>query len=301
MDLIFTDLWSRIPGIWSWGIFTIDKNPITLGQLVIGSLLFLTGYYITRKLTRHLEGYILTKMDVQESIGHAVSTFVFYFTMVVLGLFTLRLLNIPITVFTVIGGAIAVGVGLGSQNILNNFISGLIVILEQPIRPGDIVEVDGLTGEVERIGARATRIKSIDNTHIVVPNSSFLEKNILNWTLSDSVVRRIVNVGVIYGSPTEKVKTLLQQAVGEHKMALKKPAPVVFFKNFGNNALEFSLSFWIKVKHILDLRTVPSDIRFRIDELFREHGIVIAFPQNDLHFRTPLEVKLKDSTQQIPR
>ena len=81
----------------------------------------------------------------------------------------------------------------------------------------------------------------------------------------------------------------------------KKPAPVVFFKNFGNNALEFSLSFWIKVKHILDLRTVPSDIRFRIDELFREHGIVIAFPQNDLHFRTPLEVKLKDSTQQIPR
>ena len=293
IDLIITDVWAKVPGIWNWQIFKIGKNYITLGQLIIGITLIIVGYFVLRRFTRQLEKVILKKLDVQESVGHAISTFILYFSMIILFLFTMRLLNIPITIFTVIGGALAVGIGLGSQNIVNNFISGLIVILEQPIRAGDIVEVEGLTGEVERIGARATRIKSIDNTQIVVPNSSFLEKNILNWTLSDSVVRRRVNVGVIYGSPTRQVEKLLLQAVTEHKMVLKSPNPLVFFKEFGNNSLEFSVSFWVRVKHIMELKQIPSDIRFRIDELFREQGIVIAFPQKDLHFRTPLQVEVK--------
>ncbi len=293
IDLIITDVWAKVPGIWNWQIFKVGKNYITLGQLIIGITLIIVGYFVLRRFTRQLEKVILKKLDVQESVGHAISTFILYFSMIILFLFTMRLLNIPITIFTVIGGALAVGIGLGSQNIVNNFISGLIVILEQPIRAGDIVEVEGLTGEVERIGARATRIKSIDNTQIVVPNSSFLEKNILNWTLSDSVVRRRVNVGVIYGSPTRQVEKLLLQAVTEHKMVLKFPNPLVFFKEFGNNSLEFSVSFWVRVKHIMELKQIPSDIRFRIDELFREQGIVIAFPQKDLHFRTPLQVEVK--------
>ncbi|MYE07486.1 MAG: mechanosensitive ion channel [Oligoflexia bacterium] len=295
IDLIITDIWAKIPGLWNWSIFKIDKNAITLGQLIIGITLLILGYYTMRQLTRHLEKFILKKLDVQESVGHAISTFVLYFSMIVLCLFTLRLLNIPITIFTVIGGALAVGIGFGSQNIMNNFISGLILILEQPVRAGDILEIDGITGEVERIGARATIIKSIDNTQIVVPNSSFLEKNILNWTLSDSVVRRRVNVGVIYGSPTRKVEELLLKAVKEHEAVLKTPKPIVFFKDFGNHALNFSVSFWVKVKNIIELKKVPSDIRFRIDELFREHNIVVAFPQQDMHFRTPLQVEVKNA------
>ena len=293
IDLIITEIWSSIPGIWNLVLFKVDKNAITLGQIIIGFTLLIMGYFVTRRLTRHLEKLILQKLDVQESVGHAISTFLLYFCMLILCLFTLRLLNIPITIFTVIGGALAVGIGFGSQNIMNNFISGLIVILEQPIRAGDILEIEGITGEVERIGARATRIKSIDNTQIVVPNSSFLEKNILNWTLSDSVVRRRVNVGVIYGSPTRKVESLLIQAVREHKMVLKSPKPIVFFKEFGNNSLEFSVSFWVRVKDIMELKKIPSDIRFRVDELFRENKIVIAFPQQDMHFRTPLKVEVK--------
>ena len=299
IDLIITDLWAKVPGIWNWSLFKIDKNSITFGQLIIGITLLIVGYYVLRKLSRQLEKLILSKLDVQEAVGHAISTFILYFSMVVLCLFTLRLLNIPITIFTVIGGALAVGIGFGSQNIINNFISGLIVILEQPIRAGDIVEVDGLTGEVERIGARATRIKSIDNTHIVVPNSSFLEKNVLNWTLSDEVVRRRVNVGVIYGSPTRKVEELLKQAVGEHKKVLKSPSPIVFFKEFGNHSLNFSISFWVKVNHIMELKKIPSDIRFQIDELFRANNIVIAFPQQDMHFRTPLQIEVTKSSPSV--
>ena len=296
IDLLITDLWAKIPGVWNLSLFKIDKNIITLGQLIIGITLLIFGYFLLRQFSRQLEKVILRRLDVQESVGHAISTFVLYFAMIILCLFTLRLLNIPITIFTVIGGALAVGIGFGSQNIMNNFISGLIVILEQPIRAGDIVEVDGLTGEVERIGARAARIKSIDNTHIVVPNSSFLEKNVLNWTLSDDVVRRRVHVGVIYGSPTRKVEELLTQAVSEHKKVLKTPNPIVFFKEFGNHSLNFSISFWVKVHHIMELKQIPSDIRFRIDELFRANNIVIAFPQQDVHFRTPIQVEVKKSS-----
>ena len=294
VDLFITDIWSKIPGIWNWSIFKTGKNAITLGQLLIGLTLLIAGYFVVRLLTRRLEKLLLQKLDVQESVGHAISTFILYFSMVILCLFTLRLLNIPITIFTVIGGALAVGIGFGSQNIMNNFISGLIVIVEQPIRAGDIVEIEGLTGEVERIGARATRIKSIDNTQIVVPNSSFLEKNILNWTLSDAVVRRRVNVGVIYGSPTRKVEELLLKAVKEHKAVLDTPHPIVFFKEFGNHSLDFSVSFWVRVQHIMELKKIPSDIRFRIDELFRQSQIVIAFPQQDMHFRTPLQVEVQN-------
>ena len=303
IDLFITDIWSKIPGLWSWSVFKTGKNAVTLGQLIVGLTLLIVGYFVVRQFTRRLEKILLKKMDVQESVGHAISTFILYFSMVILCLFTLRLLNIPITIFTVIGGALAVGIGFGSQNIMNNFISGLIVIVEQPIRAGDIVEVEGLTGEVERIGARATRIKSIDNTQIVVPNSSFLEKNILNWTLSDAVVRRRVNVGVIYGSPTRLVETLLLQSVREHKAVLKSPNPIVFFKEFGNHSLDFSVSFWVKVQHIMELKKIPSDIRFRIDELFRQNNIVIAFPQQDMHFRTPLQVEVHPTSrgQNLPR
>ncbi len=295
IDSFITEVWTRAPGLWDWQLFAVDKNPVTFGQMMLGFSLIIVGYIVGRKLSRHLETFILHRLNVQASLGHTISTFVLYFFMIILCLFTLRLLNIPITIFTVIGGALAVGIGLGSQNIVNNFISGLIVILEQPIRSGDIVEVDGLTGRVERIGARATRIKSIDNTHIVVPNSSFLEKNILNWTLSDSIVRRRVNVGVIYGSPTRKVEELLLRAVRSHEMTLKEPKPIVFLKEFGDHSLNFSVSFWIRVEDIIDLKKVPSMIRYRVDELFRENGIVIAFPQQDLHFRTPVQVRMLSS------
>ena len=292
MDRLSVQLWEKVPDIWNTNLFKIDKNPITLGQVIIGLVLLVLGYFVLRKALNHLEKLMVKKMEIQESLGHAITTFILYFSMVILCLFTMRLLNIPITIFAVIGGALAVGIGLGSQNIVNNFISGLIVIVEQPIRLGDIIDVGSITGEVERIGARATKIKSIDNTSIVVPNSSFLEKNVLNWTLSDSVVRRTVNVGVIYGSPARTVEKLLLQAVSQHKMVLKKPTPLVFFEEFGNHSLNFSISFWIQVSHVIDLRRIPSDIRYQIDELFRQNKIVIAFPQQDLHFRTPLKVEM---------
>ena len=155
------------------------------------------------------------------------------------GFVSLELVNVPVTVFTFLGGAVAIGVGFGSQNILNNFISGLILLAEQPIRVGDLVDIGGLCGNVEKIGARSTRVKTGANLEIIVPNSKFLEDNVTNWTLSDTRMRTVVKVGVAYGSPTEDVAEILKQAVDQCPHALTEPEPIILFNDFGDNCTEF--------------------------------------------------------------
>jgi small-conductance mechanosensitive channel len=188
-----------------------------------------------------------------------------------------------LTLFTFLGGAVAIGVGFGAQNLINNFISGFIIMAEQPIKIGDLIEIEGTFAMVEEIGARCTRIRTGANVHILVPNSSFLEKNIINWTLSDKEVRAQVTIGIVYGSPVREAERIILEVANEHKRVKKHPKPFVLFNDFGDNALIFDLYFWIRMERIMDRRIVESEIRFRIDELFREAGIVIAFPQRDVH------------------
>jgi len=151
-----------------------------------------------------------------------------------------------------------------------------------------------LYGTVQRIGARSTQIRTGNNLDIIVPNSSFLESNVVNLTLGDDRYRTQVNVGVIYGSPTRDVTRLLKHAAVEHGRVLDRPEPFVWFSEFGDNALIFELHFWVKVRTVSDRRRIESDIRYRIDQLFREAGLVIAFPQRDIHLDTtsPIDVRL---------
>ena len=218
----------------------------------------------------------------------------YYFALLFIILFALRTVNIPLTVFTLFGGAIAIGVGFGAQNLINNFISGFILMVERPVKIGDVIEVENNYGVVEDIGTRCTRVRTPGNMHILVPNSSFLEKNIINWTLADLEIRAQITVGVVYGSDTRKVKQLTLQAAKEHDKVLDFPEPFVLFSDFGDNSLVFDLYFWVRIKRIMDRRAIESDIRFRIDNLFREAGIVIAFPQRDVHLDTlkPLDVRV---------
>ena len=214
--------------------------------------------------------------------------------MVCLVVFALWVSEIPLTVFTLAGGAVAIGVGFGSQKIVNNFISGVILLAERPIKVGDLIEVGDTFGEVESIGARSTKIKSFDNFHIIVPNGAFLEQNVINWTHSDDMVRVRMKVGVAYGSPTRRVEELLLQAIRELDKAVIPPEPDVIFDDFGDNALIFEALFWIVMRRPMDRRKTLSDLRYRVDELFREAGIVIAFPQRDVHLDNlrPLQVRV---------
>ena len=285
---------SRLSALWSYEIATAEDRPITVGKVVVALFLIVLGLVVAKAVSRRLGRSVFPRLGLARGAAAAFQTLVFYFLLVVFVFWALRLVSIPLTVFTVLGGVLAIGIGFGSQNIVNNFISGLIILAERPIKVGDLIDVDGIFGKVERIGPRSSQIRSGDNTHVIVPNSAFLEKNVLNWTMSDDVVRTSVDVGVAYGSPVETVAELLRRAVDEEPKILAEPAPEVLFTDFGDNALIFRAYFWVRVTRPLDRHRAQSRLRFRIDALFHDAGVVIAFPQRDVHLdsQSPVEVRV---------
>lgn len=281
---------------WDFTIITIDNNPVTVGKLSIALAILLVGIIISKLIIQTLANRLLSKTPLKKNSALAIQKMFAYSAYVLVLLFALRIVNIPLAAFAFLGGAIAIGVGFGAQNIINNFISGFIIMTERPISIGDLIEVDGVLGEVEEIGARCTRVRTGENIHILVPNSTFLERNITNWTLSDKKIRAKVIVGVIYGSPVSKVKELLLRAARENEKVIQNPEPFVLFADFGDNALIFEIYFWISIRKIIERRVIESSLRFRIDDLFREAGIVIAFPQRDIHLdsQKPLELRIME-------
>ena len=280
--------------------YTLAESPtnqsITVGEVLTVLALVVVGYYGSRFLV-FLLGRRLSKSEVQPDVIHVVKRILFMVLLVVIGLTALSLLGIPLTAFAFATGAIAIGVGFGAQNIINNFISGWILMAERPIRINDFIEIDNTQGVVEAVGTRSTRIRRTDGVHLLVPNSQLLERTVVNWTLVDREIRTTVRVGVEYGSPVKLVADLVLQAVKEHPLIKKKPVPSVVFEDFGDNALIFDAYFWSDVGGEKFLRDIRSDIRFRITELFEENDIVVAFPQRDVHLDTnkPLELRmLKD-------
>ena len=269
-----------------------DGTQITVSQVVM-TILFVIVALLTVWFLQRFVGRQLRKAKVEPNVAETLQRILFYSLLVIVFIMTLGLLNIPVTALAFISGAIAIGVGFGAQNIINNLISGWILMSERPVRIGDLVEIDDNRGVVESIGNRSTRIRRIDGVHLLVPNSQMLERVVVNWTLVDRKFRTVVRVGVVYGAPVRLVEELLYQAVREHRDVLSDPEPLVAFEDFGDNALVFDVLFWCEAKAERDLRVIRSDIRFRIDELCRENDIVIAFPQRDVHLyaKTPIDIR----------
>lgn len=285
--------WHQVVRIWNTEVVSIDDRPITVRKLVIGCLLLVLGFFLSRFLS-HLFGRRFLARVLERSAAAALQTVLFYLLLVIFSLFALRFVHVPLTAFTILGGAVAIGVGFGSQNVVNNFISGLILLAERPVKVGDMIQLGDVYGNVAHIGARSTRIKTGEDFEIIVPNSVFLETNVVNWTLSSDRIRTHVKVGVAYGSPTELVTTLIERAATEHAGVLAEPRPFVWFADFGSSSLDFELHFWIEAHTEARMLSIRSDLRYRIDQLFRAAGVVIAFPQRDLHLDAarPLNVQV---------
>ena len=286
--------WDWITTIWSYEIGAVEDRPITVSKIVVGIIIVLIGAVFSRKICTALARRLFPRVGIEEGAAEALRSLLYYALLLGFGLLALKIVNVPLTAFTILGGALAIGVGFGSQNVINNFISGLILLVERPIKVGDLVQVEELIGTVEHIGPRSTRVRSPANMDIIVPNSVFLEKNVVNWTLSDDRHRTFVTVGVAYGSPTRDVANLIRRAVEEHGKVIEKPEPIILFSDFGDNSLVFEAHFWIHMRRMMERRIVESDIRYRIDSLFREAGIVIAFPQRDVHMDSsrPIPIRL---------
>ena len=274
-------------------LFVIDEHSVKVRQLMMALIVLVVGILLLKQGVRVFRKRVLPRTTLKPNEAVALTKILYYFGVLIVLLFSMRMINLPITAFAFVGGALAIGVGFGAQNLINNFISGFIIMAERPIRLGDLIEIEGNFARVEDIGPRCTRIRTGDNIHILVPNSSFLEKNIVNWTLSDQKVRAHVTVGVAYGSPVREVERLLVQAAKENEKVLPDPVPFVLFRDFGDNALIFFLYFWVSMETTLERLLLESNIRFRIDELFREAGIVIAFPQRNVHLDTSKPLQLR--------
>lgn len=270
--------------VWAKPLFSVDGKSVSTGKVFTGISLFFLAYFVAKKISHLIENRLLSRLPIEDSLKHIWKRLSFYSLLFIFILSILNFLHIPLTVFTVLGGALAIGVGFGSQSLVNNFISGTVILLEKPLKIGDVISVDDLSGRVEFIGVRSTRIKTMANIHIIVPNSRLLEKNILNWTLSDNIIRRNFSVGVAYGSDIQKVKNLLEQVIEREARALAQPRPIVILNNFGDNSLEFELYFWVRLPYkLIDMDKLASSLRFDIYNAFKQNNIVIAFPQRDVH------------------
>ena len=280
--------------IFSITLFTIQGQEYTLLQVLALPLVVLLAYYFIKKSSV----YIVNKMklkEVEPDLILLVQRLYFIVGLLLLGFTTLALLNVPLGAFAFVSGAVAIGVGFGAQNIINNFISGWILMWEKPIRIGDFLELGDVMGTVETINTRSTLIRRTDGVHMLIPNSHLLENTVVNWTLIDKLVRGQVRVGVAYGSPVKLVSELITKAVKSHEFILDDPEPVVIFEDFGDNALIFDTFFWVSTVSERGLRFIKSDVRFKIEELFNQNEIVIAYPQRDLHIDGELKLTKSDS------
>ncbi|MCW8994386.1 MAG: mechanosensitive ion channel [Psychromonas sp.] len=279
----------KLQNLFNYTVLTVAGQPITLAGILLVPLLFIAGLWMTKWLVRLITKKLITT-HTDPNIIHLLQRLFYIVAIAILIITTLDIINVPLTAFAFLSGAVAIGFGFGAQNIINNFISGWILIWEKPIRIGDFLEVEDARGTVEQINTRSTRLRRIDGVHMLIPNSKLLENTVVNWTLVDKLIRTSVRVGVAYGSSVKQVAKLILQAAEEQAEVLGEPQPLVTFEDFGDNALIFDVTFWINSNIEGGLRLARSNIRFRLDELFTEHHIVVAYPQRDVHIDGELTV-----------
>lgn len=264
-------------------LFRIGGTPVTVASLVSFVVFILLALLISKLLQRTMHG-VYRRRAVDEGVQYALDRLMHY-AILALGVYlALDNLGVELTGLAALGALLGVGIGFGLQNITQNFVSGLILLLERPVKRGDFIEVGDIKGTVREIRARATVVTTLDNVDILVPNGQFITETVINQTFEDRSLRVHVQVGVAYGSDTALVRQTLEQVAAEHPAVGETPAPQVRFLEFGDSSLNFSLLVWLADPLAQD--PIKSELRFAIDQAFRNADIQIPFPQRDLHLKS---------------
>lgn len=291
---------------WAFELFAVEdtievdgqpvtgKRSVTLGKVATALLILVAGLWLSSRLVHAVERLLVRRGRLDAGSARIARRWVMFAVGAALVMVSLVMVKIPLTVFAFAGGALAIGTGFGMQNLLKNLISGLMLLWERPFKPGDLVEVGGVRGRVVDIGVRSSHIRDSSGIETVIPNSTFVEENVTNWTLSNRSVRIAVKLGVAYGTNVHDLMDLLQQTADRHGLVQKDPAPQVLFEDFGADALQFGLYVWVELKPGVDWTLVASDLRHMIYKTLAANGIVMAFPQRDVHLDTaqPLQVRV---------
>ncbi|NOX48520.1 MAG: mechanosensitive ion channel [Chlorobi bacterium] len=271
---------------WISDFFVVERSigtlTITLGGIFSFILILALTFIVTGFIKAFVEPEFLKRINLPKGIPAAISVTIRYFLIILGVTFALGAAGIELGKVSLLAGALGIGIGFGLQNIVVNFISGLILVYERPLQVGDTIEVENLLGRVKQIGARSSHVRTYDGAEVVVPNGNLITNQLINWTLSDNKRRIEVKVGTSYGSDPNVVLELLKKAAMDHEDVMKDPAPRALFEEFGDSSLNFRLLFWVHYEMGIGIK---SDVAINIFNLFKENGVEIPFPQVDLHVK----------------
>jgi len=276
--------------------FSIGGSRISLLSVLQSSLLLVFFIWLALMFNQILGNIISRNEDISPSIKVLMQKILRFALLALAVMFSLNAVGIDLTALAVFSGAVGIGIGLGLQKIVSNFLSGIILLLDKSIKPGDVIEIETVSGStygwVQHLGARYTAVKTRDGTETLIPNETFIDSAVTNWTHSNSLVRRKLPVGVSYDTDVEKAVSLCIEAAKAIDRVIDQPAPVCLVKGFGDSSVDLELRFWLKDPEG-GVANVSSEVYLEVWKKFKEHGIEIPFPQRDLNIRTsvPLEIK----------
>lgn len=264
--------------------FTIGEVTVTMEMLVLAGVVLYGSIILSWVLRGLLESEVFPRRGVERGVGDSIKKLLHYSLIFIGFLLAIGAAGVELKHFAVLAGAFGIGIGFGLQNIVNNFVSGLILLFERPVKVGDVVVMSGQWAHVRKIGLRSTVVETFDRAEIIVPNSQLISEQVTNWTLSSNMARLVVPVGVAYGSDVATVLRILMEVAEANPMVLSHPAPSPVFTGFGESSLDFELRVWLDNPN--NLIAARSELGMEIDRLFREARVEIPFPQRDLHLRS---------------
>ncbi len=276
-------------------IAEIGKTQLTIWSIIYLSLTVFLLLFLTARLRKWIVYKVLEHSKTELGVRIAIGTIVRYGVLILGFIIILQTAGIDLSALTILAGALGIGIGFGLQNVTNNFVSGIIILFERPIKVGDRIEVGDVSGDVVSISMRSTTVITNDNIAIIVPNSDFISSKVINWSYNDRSIRFNIPVGVSYKEDPERVRTILQEIADSHEDILKTPKSEVLFSEMADSSLNFTLRVWTD-KYISRPSVLKSHLYFEIFKRFKEEGIEIPFPQRDLHIKnSEINIRTADS------
>ena len=290
MDL--SALFKRLADIMGLTLFEINQTPVSIASIFMLFLMLIAFYLLSRIMNHIVLNKVLMRFKIDEGLRYNFLRINHYLLMVIGIIISFQFIGIDLSGLAVVFGLLSVGIGFGLQNVTSNFIAGLILLVERPIKIGDRVTVGETEGDVVDINIRSTTVRTLNNIAMIVPNSEFISARVTNWSHGDTRIRLEIEVGVSYQSDLDTVLNSLQEVANEHPAVLKSPAADVLFVSFGDSAWNMRLRVWLAEPK--QHPRVASDLNCAIVRKFREKHVEIPFPQRDLHFRSPENIKIQN-------
>ena len=279
--------WDQAKAVWEWEVFSAEDTievegkkitghrSVTIGKIVTALVILSIGYWLCLYVAGLIGRLAMSRLGVDPELANLLRQWSQALLLTVLIVTSLVWVKIPLTIFAFLGGAFAIGIGFGAQNLLKNVISGILLLIERPLRVGDLIEVDNVRGRVTTIGLRSSTVRDAKGVVTLIPNSSFLERHLTNWTYSSRIGRFSLRIGASYGSSTQLVMDLLAGLAASHPHVLKTPQPQVLLEEFGGQGRIFTLNYWMEIRLDIDPDEVASDLRFAIEKKFEDAGVKI--------------------------